>query len=367
MRFRVVLALSAACVLAGSVARAQEEVYVRGQEKPLKGSIKTESPKGITLATGKDLIPAENITDVVYDPPEVTVKINFYRPAQKAEKASLDVLAKDADRKAALAEAIKKYEETAAKLTGADPVSKSARRHMEFKAAILRLREVLEEGQPPDQAIRKLEEFRAKHSDSWQIVRVLENLGRLQMGQNEFKEAEKTFKSLGDLDLTPEAKLDAQLLALQAVIQDGRPAEALKTLQGMSTKDGPHAGRVKVAQAQCLAATKQPAQLKQAQDLLRQVLKDGDKQAKALAHNALGIMAFEKGEFKEARWDFLWVDVNYNQDREEHAKALFYLWKTFEQLNDAVRAQECREALANGSQFAGSDYRRQAQRATKNQ
>jgi hypothetical protein len=366
MWLRFLSAALITCLLGASVAHAQEEIFLKGQEKGLKGTIKSESPKGIVLSTSKEPIPAENIVDVHYDfPDSATVRINFYRPAQKAEKASLDLAAKDADRKASLAEAIKKYEETAAKVTGNDATSKSARRHLEYKVAMLRLRQVHEDGAPPELAIGKLKEYKARHPVSWQIVRVLESLGRLQMGQSDYKGAEETFKELAGRDISADAKLEAQLLAIQAEIQDGRHAQALKELQGLSPKDAVSAARVKVAQAQCLVATKQADKLQEAQKMLRGLLKDSaDRHVKAAAHNALGGILFDKGEFKDARWEFLWVDVVYNQDREEHAKALYYLWKIFENLTDAVRAQECREALL-GPQFAGMEYQRQAQKAAK--
>jgi tetratricopeptide (TPR) repeat protein len=366
MQCRIVFVVAIALLSAGSMARAQEEVYVQGQEKPLKGAIKSETPKGIVLSTAKDLIPAEKIVDVYYEIPSIELRINVYKPAQKAEKASHDS-GKEADRKAALADAIKKYDDAATKLTGADPVSKSAKRHLEYKVAMLRLRQVHEEGATPESAIIKLKDFKTKHPTSWQIVRVLEALGRLQMSQGDFKGAEDTFKELAERDLSAESKLEAQLLAVQAIMQDGRNDVALKTLQGMPVPEGPLAARVKVAQAQCLVATKQPDKAQEANKMLRQLVKDStDRTVKAAAHNAIGQMLFEKGDYKEARWEFLWVDVVYNQDKDEHARALYYLWKTFENLNDAIRAQQCREELLS-PQFAGLDYQRQAQKAAKSQ
>jgi tetratricopeptide (TPR) repeat protein len=363
---RCVLGLTTFCMLGGSVARAQVEVHIRDQKAPEKGTIKSELPRGLTL-TGKKEIPSEDITDVIYDPfpGGIQAKISFYGPAQQSEKKSLDVNAKEADRKAALSDALKKYEEAASKLTAADAMAKSARRHLEYKIAMLKVRQVLEEGAAPEGAISDLKKFKTKNLLSWQIVRVLETLGRLQMGQKEYKGAEETFHDLAELDLSPEAKLDAQLLSVQAMIQDGRAELALKTVQAMPVKEGPLAGRIKVAQAQCLIGLKQEDKVKQARDLLKEVLKDSpDRQIKAAAHNALGVMHFDKGEMKEARWEFLWVDVVYNQDREEHAKALYYLWKTFEALNVPERAQECRNALLGG-QFAGMHYQHEAQKAAK--
>ena len=94
---------------------------------------------------------------------------------------------------------------------------------------------------------------------------------------------------------------------------------------------------------------------------MKEVLKtNNDKQIKAMAHNSLGECLYKDGKYEEAKWEFLWVDAVYNQDRHQRAKALYYLWKTFEQLNKAERAQECRETLIGDRQFAGSEYQRLA-------
>jgi hypothetical protein len=96
--------------------------------------------------------------------------------------------------------------------------------------------------------------------------------------------------------------------------------------------------------------------------LVREVIKTtNDKDVKAAGHNTLGYCYFKQNNLKEARWEFLWVDVVYNQDRGEHAKALYHLWRIFGDLGEAERAQECREALLS-PQFAGLDYQRLAQK-----
>ena len=94
-----------------------------------------------------------------------------------------------------------------------------------------------------------------------------------------------------------------------------------------------------------------------------EIIKDTtDKSVKATAHNALGLSYFEAAEFKEARWEFLWVDLVYNQDKSEHAKALYYLWLTFKELGEADRAQEYLDILLTDRNFAGMEYQVLAQR-----
>ncbi len=82
-----------------------------------------------------------------------------------------------------------------------------------------------------------------------------------------------------------------------------------------------------------------------------------DKNLKASAYNALGVSYYSGEQLKEARWEFLWVDVVYNQDKAEHAKALYYLYKIFDKLDEKERAQECREALSDRA-FTGLEWQR---------
>ena len=50
------------------------------------------------------------------------------------------------------------------------------------------------------------------------------------------------------------------------------------------------------------------------------------------------------------------MDVVYNEDKHEHAKALYYLSKLFVEVkNDPVRAQECRDRLL-GKEFLGQEF-----------
>src|SRR5262249_54759497 len=141
---------------------------------------------------------------------------------------------------------------------------------------------------------------------------------------------------------------------------------ALKRVQALAAKlpkDSKFQGRAKVAEAECLAAAKKDAP---AIALLRQVIKEAnDKNVKALAYNTLGQCLYNGEHLKEARWEFLWVDVVYNQDKAEHAKALYYLAKIFDKLDEKDRAQECRDALVSERAFAGMEWQRQALKEAK--
>jgi tetratricopeptide (TPR) repeat protein len=345
--------------VAAGIASAQDEVYERGKEKPHKGAITKESAKGVALKDGT-FIAAEKIEDVVYEVNPLKIRIATYRPAVTAEKESLDPT-KDAKRQANIAEAIKKYQESIAVVAEAP-----AKRHAEFKIAALFARQALEDGEPTEPAVEALKKFKAKHPDSWQLGATLQLLGKLQLDAKDYQGARDTYAELSQAPVPADVKQDAQLQVVQVKLKAGETAEAeqlLNKLIAALPKDSKHAQRARVVQAELLVANKK---VDEGMKILRQVTKEtADRNLKALAYNTLGACLFDRQDYKGARWEFLWVDVIYNQDKNEHAKALYYLSKIFAELGDAERAQECREILLHDRAFAGSDWRTRAQKETQ--
>jgi tetratricopeptide (TPR) repeat protein len=365
------LSLAALFCLGGALVLADEDVFVKGKDKPIRGKISFESAKDIKVGL-KDVIQADDIVDIIYEPQPLTVKL-VYIAGEKAEKASLDP-ANEAKRKGLLAEALKKYEDALPQAAAKEPSEKFARRHIEYKIAMLKVRQVQEDGEAPAAAVAKLKDYAKKHSDSWQISRVLHTLGRMQLDTADYAGAEDTYARLAEnKNLSDDVRQDGKLLAIQVKIQAGKTDEAradLKDLQGELPKGSRFFARARVAEAECLVAEskkfkgedpKRAELFDKAVKLVREVIKDStDKYVKAVGHNTLGYCYLEQGQPKDAMWEFLWVDVVYNQDRVQHAKALYYLWDLFTKDGDAPRAQDCREALM-APQFAGLEYQRLVQ------
>lgn len=333
---------------------ADEKVFVKGKE--IKMVIKKESGTGVS-GPGKD-IPAEEILDIEYEINPIGLRFN-YRKARDFEKDSLE---KESGRKLNLAEAIKTYEDTLAKIMG----QPDARRNIEFRIAVLRYRQATEFGQFVEFANQKLEEYKTKHPDSWQITQALRLLANLQLSQKKYAQAEKTYLELSKAPVAEDTRQEAEFQAAQVSVQAGNYDQALKSLRALATKlpkDNRFGMRARVGEAECLAVANKT---EEANKLLRGILKDSsDKTLKAMAYNTLGKNLFKAGQFKEARWEFLWVDVVYNQDKTEHAKALYYLSQVFEKLGEADRSQECRELLLSDRSFAGTEFQRLAQADAK--
>ncbi len=357
MRSTAVVAVLISCVSAAWA----DDVYTRTKEKPYKGVVKDESAKGVQI--GKDFVPADDIVDVEYEVTPIDARVGLYRPAVNAEKEANDP-GKDAKRKANLAQAIKNYEDCLTKL---DKGQKYALRHVEYKVAVLMAQQAREENTPVEPAATKLKAFCTNHKDSWQIAAAMKLLAGLHLTDKQYSEAAGTYSALASqANVSRDVRLEAEILAAIVPVRAGNHAEGLakieKVMAGLP-KDHPTYTRARIAQAECLVLAKEHDK---ARAMLKQILKEtNDKTLRAMAYNTVGMSLFLTGQPKEARWEFLWVDVVYNQDKAEHAKALYYLWQIFAAEGDGERAQECFDLLQNDRQFAGLEYQLLAVRKAK--
>lgn len=328
-------------------------------EKGITGNIGKESVKGIRLKGSADIIPAEDIADVDYEEQlPISLRLKTYRQAKKAED---EAAAADRDkRNDKLKVALQKYEEA---LAGAAANLYAARRHLEFKSAYLPALMSQGSANGADRllAILKLKDFTQKNPDSWQYVTAMQLLASLQAEQNNIAEAQETLNKLVKADVSDDIKQNARLTLVRYTIQDKKFDQAQKELQQLITslpKDSPQQLRARLMDAECLAAMNK---VDDATKKLQGFLKDiQDKDLRAAAYNTLGECFYRADRLQDARWPFLWVDVIYNQDKEQHAKALYYLWDIFYRLSEFDRAQEFYETLVSNDRFAASEWRQKA-------
>lgn len=351
----------ALCVLGlSAVSLHADEVFVKNNPKPIKGTVQKESAKGVQLA--KEFIPAEEIVDIHYDLSKADAALvkESYLPAQLKDKESSEKLA---GKKNNMISAMFEYENT---LKNMEAGQEYARRNIEFRIAYLRARESLDYASPLNPAIKKLSDFKAKHPDSWQLASCLQNLAELYMYQRDYALAEKCYQELAQAPVSDALKQEAEFLQATMSLRLKNPQQAQARYQAIINKlpkNSKNAIRALVGQAECLALMKKDAE---ANKIFHQIIKDAaDPSVKAMAYNGLGKNFYDQGMLKEARWEFLWVDVAFSQDKAQHAVALYYLWQIYGKLNEPEHAQECLDQLLNDRQFTGLEYQRKAQSEKK--
>jgi tetratricopeptide (TPR) repeat protein len=345
-------------VVVTATALADDEIFLRKGGKK-KGVITGETPKGIALKSG-DKIAAEDIDDILYDISQTdALKGLTYSNAFKAERDYL--VATDGKKRAAfLTDALTKYQSAVG-----DIKEPRAKAHVDFKIAYLRGKKSQEDNSVADAkaAITGLRAFVSANPTAWELPRALILLAKLQNDSKDYAGAEQSFSEILKLDVSEEVKNDARLQSALAnialgkhTVAESKLAELLKALP----KNSPTLGRVLVAQSECLIAA---SKVDEAVDLLKKAIKDSDdKNLRAIAYNTLGENYAKQNQWKEALWEFLWVDVVYNQDKNEHARALFHLIQVFEQLAEPDKAAQVRATLLEPT-FAGTEYQRKLQKS----
>ncbi|HZU36282.1 MAG TPA: tetratricopeptide repeat protein [Gemmataceae bacterium] len=323
-------------------------------EVKVEGTVAEEGPAGIAIKRSigpAQKIPATAIVDVEY-----TVSGDLKRDYLQAILVDhgAEAAAVGAQRTSQLREARKGYQAVLPQVS-LPPV----KRQLRFRIAWLTAQ--LAESDPAElpAALQQLKSFKAANPESWQITACCRMLGELQSARGEYQAAEKTYEDLEAIRGVPaDVKQDcslriAELLLQQHKITNAR-ARVNDLLQAMSAND-PKLPRLKIMLAECQAADGQfDAAVKALQDILQQPL---SKSAKAHAYNILGDCYYNKERWQEALWNYLYVDVVYHQNREEHARALYYLSKVFEKLGDKKRAGQYKDRL-NSKALAGTEYQR---------
>lgn len=320
------------------------------------GTINMEDPGKVTI-TGTDGrrtdVPAGDLLDVIYDG-EPQTEMNAARSAEKERR--LD---------AALAGYLEAQKKVAAD-------KKLLRRHLEYKLAELRAMQA-EAGVNPATAIDSLRAFVRTHADSRQLLSCYDMLGRLLIASRQpvdevttalaqirsrFGTDNKEVASRCDLlrsDLLMQELQQALLADKTAAASKATALEKalteLTTIADRAIQPDLEAKRV------FCQALKDPGKALAAWEAQLKTVGD-DGRNRAAIHLTRGDYYRLMQQPREAMWEYLWVDTVYMQDRQQQAKALFYLVDIFDKLGDAAKARDCKERLQNDPRLKDTRYQR---------
>jgi hypothetical protein len=309
-------------VLAAPVT-AQDRVTFRDRAskgpQTASGKIDSESLAGIKV--GGRTIPAADIIDIAYDVP--AIKLDYPR-AMAAETRSA-------------AEAIPLYE-AMLRVPNAQN-NKGLKALLEYKIAVLAAARGDENADQRQKAIAALTKYKADHADAWELLPLTRALARLHLDRDpaDYDSARKAWDDLAAAPSAPaEIKLDSTLQAIDLLLLAGKAEEAKRKAASLPAGDQ----RSKVYQVGCDGG---PAAAKQLEEMID---KTTDRNVKASAYNMLGdVYRRDPKTKKEALYAYLWVDVVYNDDPAELAKADDRLAGLFAELKDPERARKYRDKV----------------------
>lgn len=203
-------------------------------------------------------------------------------------------------------------------------------------------------------AFDKLTAFTQLNRKSWEIWPASRTAARIQAELGDYPKAAGVLRSLANVaDLPKELKYEAQLAEAGMLLRAGQRSAIEGMLSPLEQdKDfpiGPLKERLGVLRAAskipapAAAGTSPPADLvAKLQDAIDQAK---DPVAKAIGYSFLGEAQLAYGQTREAMWSFLWVDVVFNQDKDEQILAVRRLVTIFDKQGDKDRADQFRDKL----------------------
>lgn len=341
-----------ALLFVASAAPAQQvaKIYYRDRSaKPertadVTGAIVSESVNGIKLKLpmgGEREFVVSDIVDVQYTPPTaLVIPMNRIIGLEgNLKKASGDAAKK------LIADLEKEYKAILASIK--DDKSAPLKRQIQYRLAQLQAIVAGDVVAQQLQAIEAFDKFRKENPNAWETVPAVREQAQMLMAVNKLDEAAKALDEVAKTPkLAKEIKQDLELMLIDVMIRAGKASEAegrISQALALLPPDDPLAARLKIYQFGCQAGKGNvDAIVAQLKDLIE---KSTDVGLKALAYNTLGDCYNAKAQKKEAMWAYLWVDVVYNQDKVEHAKAVERLARVFRELGDDVRADRYRDKM----------------------
>jgi tetratricopeptide (TPR) repeat protein len=213
-----------------------------------------------------------------------------------------------------------------------------------------------------EEALTLQKRFAEAFPESRHHYAMFELLGRIHLAKGDFDEAVKMFAKLGEVDWPGFAEKAAVYQGV-AALNRGQLYAAIphfdRVIQSTGKDELTRQQRfaAQVYKGECLVRS---AKAGEAEKLLRAALEAIDEEAvevKAIGHNALGDALRASQKPKEAALaGYLWVNVVYNQNPEQLARALFNLAQVFQQIGLKERAQEMAARLQ--AEFPNSDWTR---------
>lgn len=337
------------CSLGMMIVLIVSHTYVSGQDKverrdrkteknlTVSGKITEESAAGVKMKMGgkEEVIPASDIVRIFYDSDvPATIKQAWYSLFINEEKE------KD------LTKVLKDYKDFVPKAAVAPAAMK---RYIEYRIAMLET-SVADTEADKEQARKDLTAFITTHNAGWEYPFAARALARLQVEKPDYEAAQKTLEGLVRSMLVPaEIKQEAEVLLIDVLFQANKiDVVKAKIAAALSNPNTPplQKSRYSVYQIGIEARTMDGKVDEVVKKLEGIIASSNDPVLKALAYNIIGDTYMKNGRKRDAMWSYLWVDVVYSQDKNEHLKAMNKLMKIFEDDKDNEKVQLYKDKLA---------------------
>ncbi len=346
---RGVLVLVLVAVVLESTGRGQpalnpDRIYYRdkkdrdGAPKSVEGEIKATPVGYQILASGSKVIPISPIDIVRVVPAELPgieqkdlIAVGLPENAKDWEKARLGY------------EELKKQTKNTAEKT---------RKFLDFKLATLTARTADATAddagwkEKTEGAATLLSQYLSDHKGGWEVYPAGRTCARLQTELGQFENASRTWaKLVNNSDVPPDLRQEAHFQEVDSLIRahrypdaSARATEALKSAAAGGPKD-----RLAICQIAAKYADTNPVD--GVAPIEAEIAKSKDPMTRAVGYEMIAELYLVAKKPREAMWALLWVEVVYNQDRDEVVKAMVRLAESFQLQGDEERAKATRDKL----------------------
>jgi tetratricopeptide (TPR) repeat protein len=346
-------AAAASFLVTVGLAIAEDEVQRRSANVPVRGTITAENANEITIQrkdTGKtETIPVNDVAKVKYEGGKAAAE---FTQAESLERGGEFQKAVDA------------FSKIAQEYSGKEFLSRAAR----FGQISALVRQAQRDPAKLDEAIESLDQFRKENPDSRFHYAVHEMLGQLQLAKGNASAASSAFAELARAPW-PDLKMKATNYAGRILLSSNQAEEAIAKFDsvigaaGDGAQESLRRAEAQLGKAEALVLLKNHSD---AEKILREIVANVAQEESAIrapAHNLLGDVLRETGRANEAIFDYLYVDIYYAKERDEHAKALCYVALLFEQRGQNDRAEDIRQRLKKD--YPGSPWLKVAEAGRK--
>lgn len=221
---------------------------------------------------------------------------------------------------------------------------------LEFMIARATASKALADGENYDDAIKRLEKFRAAYPSSFRYFESLKLLARLYMAKPDVEKANATMKLLAEAPWN-DFKMEADILRAQVALAHGQLDAALAPLDNVlrvkpaSPAEWSRRYEALLTKATCL---QKQGKFQEAIDVLTSILDEAaEDDTKTLAETCvrLGDCYQAAGRTKEAILAYLRVDILFPKQKSHHAESLYYLSRLFAQDGKFDKAADAQARL----------------------
>ena len=211
-----------------------------------------------------------------------------------------------------------------------------------------------------EEAVKLLDNFLTAYKTGYEVCPAAEAAARLQLSlverkkdgdketeRRQFDEAARTWGKLAkNASLPPDLRTDAGLQEIDLKIRAHlfSDAAALAGEMMKSAPAGPVKDRLAIYQL-ALNYVEKPNPADGVPPIEAAIAKTTDPGVRAAGYGMMGELYLAAGKPRDAMWQYLWVEVVYNQDKDEVLKALVRLADTFRMQGDEDRAKQYREKV----------------------